>query len=158
VAGRPVLSTGASQGGALALAAAHLAGDTIAGCAPDVPFLAHIRRAAEVADDSPYDELVRWLHTHRDRAAAAFAALAYVDVAVLAPYGWAPSLWSVAIRDTVCPPSTVFAAHNRYGGPAELSVWEWNEHEGGEGHQVLEQAAWLARHSLAPALESPRPQ
>jgi cephalosporin-C deacetylase len=155
-----LVTAGASQGGALSLAASVLRGWV--GAAPvsavlaDVPFLAHVRRAAEIAADSPYDELVRWLHTHRDQADAAFTALQYVDVAVLAPHGTAPSLWSVGIRDTVCPPSTVFAAHNRYGGPGEMRVWEWNEHEGGQAHQSLAQAAWLGQHlTAAPAQGAP---
>jgi cephalosporin-C deacetylase len=69
-------------------------------------------------------------------------------VAVLAPHGVAPSLWSVALRDPICPPSTVFAAHNRYGGPKDIRVWEWNEHEGGGASQDLEQVAWLASAAI----------
>lgn len=142
-----LVTAGGSQGGALSLAASilrgWLLGSPVAAVLADVPFLCHYRRAAELAAEEPYTELVRWLSTHRDQAEAAFAALAYVDVAVLAPEGVSPSLWSVGVRDAVCPPSTVFAAHNAYAGPAELRVWEWNEHEGGEGHQVLEQATWL---------------
>lgn len=149
-----LVTAGASQGGGLSVAASVLRGwlgaGPVAAVLADVPFLAHFRRAAELAADSPYEELVEWLHTHRAQADAAFAALAYVDVAVLAPHGRAPSLWSVAVRDTVCPPSTVFAAHNRYGGPAEMCVWEWNEHEGGAAHQLLEQVSWLERQSLSP--------
>jgi cephalosporin-C deacetylase len=149
-----LVTAGASQGGGLSVAASVLRGwvrsDPVAAVLADVPFLAHFRRAAEIAGESPYEELVRWLHTHRDQTDAAFAALQYVDVAVLAPHGRSPSLWSVGIRDAVCPPSTVFAARNRYGGPADVSVWEWNEHEGGQGHQRLEQARWLARHVTLP--------
>jgi cephalosporin-C deacetylase len=149
-----LVTAGASQGGGLSLAASILRGwvldAPVAAVLADVPFLSHFRRAAELADDTPYAELVTWLHTHRDRAEQAFAALQYVDVAVLAPHGVSPSLWSVGLRDTVCPPSTVFAAHNRYGGPAEIRVWEWNEHEAGGPFQLPEQAAWLARHVTLP--------
>jgi cephalosporin-C deacetylase len=149
-----LITAGASQGGGVSIAASVLRGwvgaGPVAAALVDVPFLCHFRRAAELAAESPYEELVRWLHTHRDQAEAAFAALQYVDTAVLAAHGQAPSLWSVAVRDTVCPPSTVFAAHNRYGGPAEMAVWEWNEHEGGAAHQLLEQVAWLRRHDLSP--------
>lgn len=143
-----VVTSGTSQGGALSLAASvlrgWLLGSPVAAVLADVPFLCHLGRAAELAAEAPYTELVLWLSTHRTQAAAAFAALAYVDLAVLAPEAVSPSLWSVALRDPVCPPSTVFAAHNAYAGPAELRVYEWNEHEGGEATQVAEQAAWLA--------------
>ncbi|MDQ1665764.1 MAG: cephalosporin-C deacetylase [Actinomycetota bacterium] len=150
VDGARIVTAGSSQGGALSLAVSILRGwlleDPVAAVLADVPFLCHFRRAAELAADDPYTELVRWLSTHRDAAEQAFAALAYFDIAVLAPQAVSPSLWSVGIRDAVCPPSTVFAAHNRYGGPADLRVWEWNEHEGGEAFQVLEQTRWLDQH------------
>jgi cephalosporin-C deacetylase len=143
-----IVTAGASQGGGLSLAASILRGwvldDPVAAALVDVPFLCHFRRAAEIAGEPPYTEIVTWCRHHRDEAESAFAALAYFDQAVLAPHGLAPSLWSVAVRDPVCPPSTVFAAHNRYGGPAEIRVWEWNEHEGGAAFQVAEQVAWLA--------------
>jgi cephalosporin-C deacetylase len=143
-----IVTSGASQGGGMSLAAATLRSwildAPVAAALIDVPFLCHFRRAAELAASSPYTELVEWCSNHRDQADDAFAALAYVDGAVLAPHGVAPTLWSVAIRDPICPPSTVYAAYNRYGGPADLRVWEWNEHEGGEAFQALEQVAWLA--------------
>ena len=143
-----IVTAGASQGGALSLAASILRGwllaEPVAAALADVPFLCHFRRCAELATVAPYTELVEWCRHHRDQAESAFAALAYVDVAVLAPHGTTPSLWSVALRDAVCPPSSVFAAHNRYGGAADMRVWEWNEHEGGAAFQELEQVAWLA--------------
>lgn len=150
-----LVTAGSSQGGALSLAASILRGwlldDPVAAVLADVPFLCHVRRAAELAAEPPYTELVRWCAHHRGASEAAFGALAYVDLAVLAPHGLAPSLWSVGLRDPVCPPSTVFAAHNRYGGATDLRVWEWNEHEGGEAAQVLEQVAWLGSLGLAPS-------
>ena len=50
--GGPLVTTGGSQGGGLAIAAAHLA-DEVAAALPDVPFLAHFRRAVEVTDSRP---------------------------------------------------------------------------------------------------------
>ena len=143
---------GHSQGGALTVAASVLRGwlldDPVAGVLSDEPFLAHFRRAAEIADAGPYPELVTWCRTHRDRADEAFAMLAYFDIAVLAPHAVSPALFSVSMRDDVCPPSTVFAAFNRYGenndADKDIRVWEWNEHEGGEAFHRLEQLTWLA--------------
>jgi len=45
-----------------------------------------------------------------------FATLAYFDGAVLCRTATAPALFSVGLRDDTCPPSTVFAAINVYGG------------------------------------------
>ena len=56
----------------------------------------------------------------------------------------APALWSVALMDLTCPPSTVFAAYNSYGGPKEIEVYEFNDHEGGDAFQRTRQLAWLA--------------
>jgi cephalosporin-C deacetylase len=143
-----VVTAGGSQGGGLSLAASILRGwlmaDPPVAVLADVPFLCHFRRAAELAAETPYTELVEWCSQHRDLAEQAFTAMSYVDLAVLARHGVAPSLWSVALRDPICPPSTVFAAHNRYAGPTDLRVWEWNEHEGGDAFQELEQVAWLS--------------
>jgi cephalosporin-C deacetylase len=33
--------------------------------------------------------------------------------------------------DPICPPSTVFAAYANYGGQKDLTVWRYNQHEGG---------------------------
>jgi cephalosporin-C deacetylase len=49
------------------------------------------------------------------------------------------------MMDTVCPPSTVFAAYNAYGGPKEMVEYAYNEHDGGgEFHEVLK-VGWLRR-------------
>ena len=48
--------------------------------------------------------------------------------------------------DEVCPPSTVYAAYNRYAGPKRITVWPYNGHEGGGPFQVREQIAFLAEH------------
>ncbi|GAA3437599.1 alpha/beta fold hydrolase [Kutzneria kofuensis] len=52
-----VIVTGGSQGGGLALAVAGLVPDRVAAVMPDVPFLCHFRRAAEIAGEGPYVEL-----------------------------------------------------------------------------------------------------
>ena len=44
---------------------------------------------------------------------------------------------SVALMDPICPPSTVYAAYHAYAGPKQLSVYEFNEHEGGESLHAI---------------------
>ena len=142
-AGR-VCATGASQGGGISIAVAALT-DGLAAVMPDVPFLCDFPRASRIAQGDPYGELVRYLKAHRDRVARAFRTLAYFDGAVLARRGTVPALFSVAVMDQTCPPSTVFAAYNAYGGPKDIVVYEYNDHEGGEAFQRGEQLRWLAR-------------
>ena len=129
-AGRKVVTAGASQGGALAIAAAHLA-DDIAATMPEVPFLAHPRRALEVADTHPYLELAQYCSVYSDRVDKVFATMAYVDVVNHAKRASCPALFSVGLMDHVTPPSTIFAAFNHYAGPKEIAVYQFNGHEGG---------------------------
>jgi len=51
----------------------------------------------------------------------------------------------VALMDQICPPSTVFAAYNRYGGPKEIVEYAFNDHEGGGGFHEQAKLRWLAR-------------
>src|ERR1700759_1911001 len=100
---------------------------------------------------NPYLEIVRYLKAHRDHEDAAFATLSYFDGAVLARRATAPALFSVALMDETCPPSTVYAAYNAYGGAKEIVTYPYNDHEGGEAFHKARQAAWLAEAMAAPA-------
>ena len=133
---------GGSQGGAISLAAATLA-TGVAAAMVDVPFLSHVTRAIEVTDAKPYAELLGFVRTHRDRAAQALRTISYFDAMTLAAHARVPALFSVALMDPICPPSTVFAAYNHYAGPKEIDVWPWNEHEGGGLNQDARQIRWL---------------
>jgi cephalosporin-C deacetylase len=136
--------TGGSQGGGLSLAVAALA-DGVRAVMPDVPFLCDFRRSSRVALTNPYLEIVRYLAAHRDHEDTAFATLSYFDGAVLARRASAPALFSVALMDETCPPSTVYAAYNAYGGPKEIVTYPYNDHEGGEAFHKARQATWLAQ-------------
>ncbi len=129
---------GSSQGGGIALAAAALAADRVRLLAADVPFLCHFRRALEVADTLPYVELTRYLACHRTRVEDLFRTLAYFDGVHFAPRVRARTLFSVALMDQTCPPSTVYAAYNRIRAPKAIRVYEYNNHEGGGSYQLIE--------------------
>jgi cephalosporin-C deacetylase len=141
--------TGISQGGGIALAVAGLVPDLTA-VMPDVPFLCHVPRALDVTDAFPYQELATYLAVHRDRVDLVLRTFSYLDALHLARRASAPALFSVALRDRICPPSTVYAAHNHYGElaetrpTAEMVEYPFNDHEGGQEHQVARQLRWLA--------------
>jgi cephalosporin-C deacetylase len=141
-AGR-VAVCGGSQGGGIAIAVAGLVKDVRA-VMPDVPFLSHFSRAFELVDRDPYAEVVKYLSVHRDREDAVRRTLTYFDGVSFARRAQAPALYSVALMDPVCPPSTVFASFNQYGGPAEIEVYPYNQHEGGGAHHWRRQAQWLS--------------
>ena len=149
VAGHPmvdagaVVVAGASQGGGIALAAAALV-PGLRGAMVDVPFLADVRRAVDICGVPPYADLATVLRHRPWTAEAALRTLGYFDVAALASRASAPALFSVAMMDPVCPPSTCFAAYHRYGGPKQLRVYEFADHAGGEATHLGEQVGWLA--------------
>jgi len=147
-----VVVAGGSQGGGLALAVAGLAPGRVAAALPDVPFLCHFRRGAEISGDGPYVELAEYLRWHsRHQVEPAFATLSYFDGVHFAQRATAPALFSVGLMDPICPPSTVYAAFNHYAGEdRHMTVWPFADHGGGYGSNPAVQLAWLHEHGLAP--------
>lgn len=146
-----VIVTGASQGGGMTIAVAGLAGlfgVPLTAAAPDVPFLCHFQRAVAVTDADPYAELTRYLSGWRDHAEAAYRTLSYFDGANLGRWATTPALFSVALMDEICPPSTVYAAYHHYGADAgiakSIEVYAHNGHEGGGPYQIEKQLDWFA--------------
>ena len=138
-----IVLTGGSQGGAICIAAAALSGEAI-GAMPDVPFLCDFPRAATVADTLPYAELRTYLQAHRNRVDQVFETLSYFDCVTLASRASVPALFSVCLMDDICPPSTVYAARNAWGGPVDLEVYQFNGHEGGGPYHRRRQLDWVA--------------
>jgi cephalosporin-C deacetylase len=137
-----VAITGGSQGGGITLAVAGL--DTAVPVAmPDVPFLCHYRRATEIIDRDPYNEIARYCMAHRDKVDTVFHTLSYFDGVNFAARAKAQALFSVGLMDDICPPSTVYAAYNHYAGPKEIAVYSYNNHEGGGPFQLRKQAQFL---------------
>jgi cephalosporin-C deacetylase len=120
---------GASQGGALALATAALVPELVSLCHADVPFLCDIERALDIAPDPPYTELVRFLRVNSQLEEAARNTLRHVDNALLARRIRARTLVSVGLHDTICPPSTVFAAYNAIEAEKEIVVLPFGWHD-----------------------------
>jgi cephalosporin-C deacetylase len=148
-----VAVVGNSQGGGLALAVAGLVPD-LAAVLVTAPFLCHIQRAIEITDAAPYGEIATYLSVHRDAEETVRHTLSYVDAVNFARRAVAPAHFGVGLRDTICPPSTVFAAHNHYGtangrqGRPEraIHVYPFNHHEGGEAIHTSKQLCWLNEH------------
>jgi cephalosporin-C deacetylase len=137
-----IATAGGSQGGALALAAASL-DPTVKAVVADVPFLCDFPRAVTIAPRDPYGEVARYLAVHRDMLETAFATLNYFDVVNHVSRARANALISVAVMDTICPPSTVYAAYNAYAGKKRIVQYMFNDHEGGGAFQEREQIAFL---------------
>ncbi|MFY1702155.1 MULTISPECIES: acetylxylan esterase [Micromonospora] len=121
---------GSSQGGGAALAVAGLRTD-LAAVVSFVPFLCDFPRATRITNAYPYREVADYLAVHRESIERVHRTLAYFDGVNFARRATAPALFSVALMDATCPPSTVYGAYHAYAGPRELLVWEYNGHEGG---------------------------
>ncbi|MGH8878860.1 MAG: acetylxylan esterase, partial [Stackebrandtia sp.] len=119
---RRIVVSGHSQGGGITQAVSALR-PRIAAALINEPFLCHFRRSCEIATTGPYLELVTFLSSHRDKEDLVFTTLSYFEGMSFAARATAPALYSTALMDTTCPPSTVFAAHNHWGGPKSIEVW-----------------------------------
>jgi cephalosporin-C deacetylase len=111
-----VNTTGFSQGGALALVCAALE-PRIRRTAAVYPFLSDFLRIWEMdLDVEAYQDLRRHfrrfdpVHSQKDEV---FRRLGYIDIQHFMPWVKAEVLMGTGLIDTVCPPSTQFAAFNK---------------------------------------------
>lgn len=125
-------ATGGSQGGGLTLACAALE-PGIKLAAPIYPFLCDYRRVWEMdLAKAAYEELQTYFRlfdpTHA-REEEVFERLGYIDCQFLAERIRAEVLLFVGLMDTVCPPSTQFAAYNRIPGEKQFRLYPDFGHE-----------------------------
>ncbi|MFH1969966.1 MAG: alpha/beta fold hydrolase [Verrucomicrobiota bacterium] len=129
---------GGSQGGGLTLACVALE-PRIRRAVPIVPFLSDYKRIWEMdlAKDA-YEELItyfRQFDPRHEREAGIFRRLGYIDVQHLAPRIRARVLMGTGLMDTICPPSTQFAAYNKIRSPKAMVLYPDFGHEGLPGFQ-----------------------
>src|SRR5690606_12048835 len=101
-------------------------------------------RSVGLTTRDPYGEVVRYLVAHRRQVAQVFRTLNYFDGVHFAARARAAALFSVALMDDVCPPSSVYGAYHAYAGPKSIESYTFNNHEGGGTAQELRQIEWLA--------------
>jgi cephalosporin-C deacetylase len=125
-------ATGGSQGGALTLACAALE-PRIKLAAPVYPFLCDYRRTWEMdLFKDAYEELrlfFRLFDPRHERENEIFTRLGYIDCQFLAPRIRAEVLMLTSLMDTVCPPSTQFAAYNKIKSKKNLVLYPDFGHE-----------------------------
>jgi cephalosporin-C deacetylase len=128
-----VVAQGGSQGGALTLACASLE-PRIVRAAPTFPFLCDYKRVWEMdqAKDA-YAELRTWFRhfdpTHA-REDEVFTKLGYIDCQHLAPRIKAETHFGIGLMDSICPPSTQFAAFNKITAKKSHTIYPDFGHEG----------------------------
>ena len=114
-------------------------------CHADVPFLCDIQRAITLAPQGPYPEIPDFLAENVALIDTALDTLRYVDCALLARRITAPTLVSVGLMDTICPPSTVFAAYNEINADKDIVVYPYSGHSVPHAH-TEPQLRHLRRH------------
>ena len=123
---------GGSQGGALTLACAALE-PRIKKAAPMYPFLSDYLRVWKMdqAKDA-YVELSHYFRHHdpqHKRQDEIFERIGYIDIQHLMPRVNAEVMMGVGLMDTICPPSTQFAAYNKITSPKSLEIYPDYGHE-----------------------------
>jgi cephalosporin-C deacetylase len=123
---------GGSQGGGLTIACAALS-PRIKRAVPVHPFLCDYRRVWEMdlAKDA-YQELkdyFRRFDPRHEREGEVFTRLGYIDLQFLAPRIKAEVLLITGLMDTVCPPSSQFAAYNKITSPKKVILYPDFGHE-----------------------------
>lgn len=129
---------GASQGGGLTLACAALE-PRIRMLAPVFPFLCDYQRVwemdlAEKAYVGLRDYFRRFDPTH-EKKQEIFTTLGYVDVQHLAERIKGEVLFTTGLMDTVCPPSTQYAAFNKIQAKKRHVLYPDFGHEDLPGHE-----------------------
>ena len=124
---------GGSQGGGLTLAAASLC-PFVNRLAPSYPFLSDYRRVWEMdlAKDA-YAELkeyFRHFDPRHEREDEVFTRLGYIDIHFLTPRIQGKVKMYTGLMDTICPPSTQFAAYNAIKSEKEVVIYPDFGHEG----------------------------
>lgn len=123
---------GGSQGGALTLVCAALE-PRVKRAAAVFPFLCDYLRVWEMdlAKDA-FADIREWFrrfdptHVRKDEV---FRKLGYIDVQHLAPRIRAETLLFTSLMDTICPPSTQFAAYNKITAPKRMILYPDFGHE-----------------------------
>ncbi len=123
---------GYSQGGGLALACAALE-PRIRRLAPTYPFLCDYQRVWEMeqAKDA-YEELkmfFRQFDPQHLREREIFTTLGHIDCQHLAGRIRAEVLMGTGLMDTICPPSTQYAAFNKISAPKHVELYPDFGHE-----------------------------
>jgi cephalosporin-C deacetylase len=123
---------GASQGGALSLACAALE-PRIKRAAPVFPFLCDYQRVWEMDyAKEAYEELrlfFRAFDPRHERVKEIFTKLGYIDCQHLAPRIRAEVLMFTGLMDTICPPSSQFAAYNKITAKKDVVLYPDFTHE-----------------------------
>ncbi|MNO17889.1 Cephalosporin-C deacetylase [compost metagenome] len=127
-----VYAAGGSQGGGLTIACAALE-PRVKKLAPIHPFLSDYKRTWDMdLDQDAYEELrnyFRYYDPLHEREHEVFEKLGYIDIQFLAKRIKGEVMMFVGLMDTICAPSTQFAAYNKMSTKKSLVIYPDFGHE-----------------------------
>lgn len=101
--------------------------------APCYPFLSDYQRVWDMdLDKDAYEELRYFFRSFdplHEREKEIFTQLGYIDVHHLAPRIKAQTLMAITLLDSICPPSSQFAAFNNIKAPKQTALYPDYGHE-----------------------------
>jgi cephalosporin-C deacetylase len=128
-----IAAMGGSQGGGLTLACAALC-PQIKRAAPAYPFLCDWKRVWEMdLAGGAYQAIRDWFKffdPRHEQEEGFWNRMGYIDVQHLAPRIRAETLMATGLMDSICPPSTQFAAYNKIPGKKNVVIYPDFGHEG----------------------------
>ncbi len=89
----------------------------------DSPFLSDMNRGIEMARDGPYVELAEYLNKNPSRRDVILKNLSFFDVVNFVERVRSPTLISVGLMDTICPPITAYSTYNKLQCTKRLDVY-----------------------------------
>jgi len=135
-----VAAMGGSQGGALTIACSALE-PRIKRAAPVYPFLCDFKRVWEMdLAENAYRELRNYFRNHdprHEREEQIWQQLGYIDIQHLAPRIEAEVMMAIGLMDSICPPSTQYAAFNKIRSKKRAVLYPDFGHESLPGHNDL---------------------
>ncbi len=129
--------SGASQGGALALAACSMDRRPRL-CMAELPAFCHFGRTFELSREAPWTEYIEYFQRYPERIEEAMRTLSYVELNNLTEHVFCPTLMNVCLQDTVTIPSTIYSAYNHLRtAEKSIEVFPYNEHEYGLMNETM---------------------
>ena len=138
--------TGHSQGGGLTVSTAALRPE-IKAAAAGAPYLCGYMDAIDLTDAYPYQEIADYLRLYPDSREQVENTLAYFDGINLAHRITCPTIVSVGLQDSTCPPETGFAMFNAIASEdKQMYAYDGHGHDANNHEHAAIVDAFMAQH------------
>ena len=138
--------TGHSQGGGLTVSTAALRPE-IKAAAAGAPYLCGYMDSIDLTDAYPYQEIADYLRLYPDSREQVENTLAYFDGINLAHRITCPTIVSVGLQDSTCPPETGFATFNAIASAdKKMYAYDGHGHDANNHEHAAVVDAFMATH------------